>query len=192
VAPAAEIGPLEEGRTLVDPNHSHVLAIDNPAWLDTKRASGWTANDGYWGSETGAMHELFDRLALGRRSVAIVANGGPITLDEVEQHVRADRPIAIVAGSGRAADALASVLRGTTPPDAGSAALRSLVEARMLASRAHLFHFIELEAEASELVELLGRLLSIELPDVLPLRPRGDRRPSCEEHRRGRDDAEDS
>ena len=68
VAPAAEIPP--RGTTPVDPNHSHIVAVDNPAA---------PAGDA-WGSETGTMYWLFASLAPGRPSVTIVANGGGITL----------------------------------------------------------------------------------------------------------------
>jgi hypothetical protein len=53
VAPAAEIPP--RGTTLVDPNHSHIVAIDNPAA---------PAGDA-WGSETSTMYWLFATLAKG-------------------------------------------------------------------------------------------------------------------------------
>ena len=76
LAPAAEIPP--RGPTPVDPNHSHIVAVDNPAA---------PAGDA-WGSETGTMYWLFAQLAEGRPSVTIVANGGGITLAEVEANVR--------------------------------------------------------------------------------------------------------
>ena len=62
VAPAPEIPP--RGQTPVDPNHSHIVAVDNPSA---------PAQDA-WGSETETMYVLFNRLAEGRPSVAIVAN----------------------------------------------------------------------------------------------------------------------
>ena len=59
------------------------------------------------------MYWLFGALAEGRPSVAIVANGGGITLNEVESNVRAGRRIILIEGSGRAADALVSLVRKT-------------------------------------------------------------------------------
>jgi hypothetical protein len=64
VAPAREVPP--RGKTPLDPNHSHVVAVDNPSA---------PAKDS-WGSETEAMYWLFAKLAEGRPSVTIVANGG--------------------------------------------------------------------------------------------------------------------
>jgi hypothetical protein len=97
VAPAREIPP--RGKTPVDPTHSHVVAVDDPSApvQDT------------WGSETDTMYWLFSKLADGRPSVTIVANGGGITLKEVEANVRARRRMILIDGSGRAADALVSL-----------------------------------------------------------------------------------
>jgi hypothetical protein len=118
VAPAPEILPAgAPGTTPIDPHHSHVVAVDDPGWAEARAATGWTAADGYWGSETGAMYEIFARLAAGRRSVALVANGGAITLDEVAMNLAQNRPLVIVRGSGRAADALVAVLEGQAPED---------------------------------------------------------------------------
>ena len=47
VAPAGEIPP--RGKTPIDPNHSHIVAVDNPAA---------PPNDG-WGSETDTMYLAF-------------------------------------------------------------------------------------------------------------------------------------
>ena len=101
VAPAREIQP--RGKTPVDPNHSHVVAVDNPSA---------PAQDS-WGSETDTMYWLFAKLAEGRPSVTVVANGGGITLAEVDANVRAGRRTILIEGSGRAADALISLVRKT-------------------------------------------------------------------------------
>lgn len=80
IAPAKEIAP--RGQTPVDPNHSAIIAVDDPSLP--------AAQDG-WGSETRTMYEVFARLAEGRPSVTVVANGGGITLAEVEANVAAGR-----------------------------------------------------------------------------------------------------
>ena len=136
VAPAAEIPP--RGTTPVDPNHSHIVAVDNPAA---------PAGDA-WGSETGTMYWLFATLAEGRPSVTIVANGGGITLAEVEANVRAGRRMILIEGSGRAADALVSLLQRTTPSDAEVKALRDRAEKAMLMRRPELFQIVPLQAGA--------------------------------------------
>jgi hypothetical protein len=110
VAPAAEVPPL--GSTPLDPHHSHVVAVRTPP------ASGSNT----WGSETATMYWLFQKLAEARPSVTIVANGGEVTLSEVEANILAGRRMILVEGSGRAADAIASLLRGTDDADSRLAA----------------------------------------------------------------------
>ena len=139
VAPATEIAP--HGQTLIDPNHSHIVAVRNPKA---------PANDA-WGSETDTMYWLFARLAEGRPSVAVVANGGRITVQEVAANVQAGRPIVLVEGSGRAADALASLVRGTRPVDREVADLREQAEKAELMRRPELFRIVSLQSGAAGL-----------------------------------------
>ena len=105
------------------------------------------------------MYELFERLAAGRPSVAIVANGGAIALDEVGANVRAGRPIVVIEGSGRAADALASLLRSQTSSDAEIMELRTKARALGLPGRPELFHLFDVDAGADALAQLLRQQL---------------------------------
>lgn len=156
VVPAEEILPAgASGKTAIDPNHSHIVAVSDPAWLASATASGWTPADGYWGSETAAMYRFFDRLAAGRPSVAIVANGGAIALDEVTANVRAGRPIILIAGSGRAADAIVALLRHQTPDDTEVTELQTKAQARGLPGRLDLFHVFDLDVGPDALEQLL-------------------------------------
>jgi hypothetical protein len=139
LAPAGEIPP--RGTTPVDPNHSHIVAVDNPA----------AAAGDAWGSETGTMYWFFAKLAEGRPSVTIVANGGGITLAEVEANVRAGRRMILIEGSGRAADSLVSLVKKTTPADAEVKALRDRAEKATLMRRPELFQVLALQAGASGL-----------------------------------------
>ena len=138
-APAGEIPP--RGATPIDPHHSHVVAVDNPS----------APRQDSWGSETEAMYWLFAKLAEGRPSVAIVANGGGITLNEVEANVRAGRRIILIKGSGRAADALVSLLEGTTPSDAEISNLRERAEKGTLTRQPKLFEIVALQDGAARL-----------------------------------------
>lgn len=133
VVPAAEVAP--RGQTALDPNHSHIVTVDNPSW---------NSADGWWGSETATMYQLFARLSAGRPSVAVVANGGGIALTEVEENVRAGRPIVLIAGSGRAADALVSLLMNSAPTDAEVAQLRARAAALNLTRQPGLFRILNL------------------------------------------------
>jgi len=139
VAPAAEIPP--RGKTPIDTNHSHIVAVDNPA----------APTHDTWGSETSTMYWLFAALANDRPSVTIVANGGGITLSEVAANVQAGRRMILIEGSGRAADALVSLLKGTTPSPGEVRDLRERADKERLTRRKDLFKTVQLQAGATGL-----------------------------------------
>lgn len=171
-------GTATDGRTPVEPNHTHIIAVNDPAWERRQRIAGWTPADGFWGSETETMYRLFGRLAEGRPSVTLVANGGAIVLDEVRANVEAGRPMILVAGSGRAADALVSLLRDDpptatrTPAPDGDAThedadgdddvrqLRTRAQALGLPGLRELYHLVDLDAGPESLAALLASLLT--------------------------------
>jgi hypothetical protein len=160
VAPAPDVTASgEPGKTPIDPNHSHVVTVENPAWTEARRAEGWKPENGYWGSETGAMYALFGRLAAGRPSVVLVANGGTITLDEVRENIGQRRPIVVIAGSGRAADAIVSLLEGTTPADEEIQRLRVTAAALDLVASRELVRVFRLEEGPPALARLLADIL---------------------------------
>ena len=148
VAPANEIPPI--GKTPIDSNHSHIVAVANPSA---------PAQDS-WGSETDTMYWLFARLAEGRPSVTIVANGGGITLAEVEANVRAGRRMILIKGSGRAADALVSLLERTRPSEPEVLNLRERAEKAALTRRPDLFETVALQAGAEGLRDAMSSALS--------------------------------
>ena len=148
VAPAREIPP--RGKTPIDPNHSHIVAVDNPSA---------PAGDS-WGSETGTMYWLFGKLAEGRPSVTIVANGGGITLNEVDANVRAGRRMILIAGSGRSADALISLLRKTQPTDPEVTSLRARAAQANLARHPELFRIVAREGGAPALRDAIVATLA--------------------------------
>ena len=161
VAPSPQIRPPgEPGKTAIEPHHSHVVAVHNDGWVDARRKEGWDPSQGYWGSETSAMYEIFGRLAEGRPSVAIVANGGNVTLDEVRQNIEQGREVIVIAGSGRAADAIASLLEGGAPVDQEVVRFREKAgEVGVLENR-RLFTVLPLEKGAPALADLLFSKLS--------------------------------
>lgn len=148
VAPAREIAPI--GPTPIDPHHSHIVAVDDPAL-----ATGESA----WGSETATMYWLFARLADGRPSVAIVANGGGVTLAEVAANVDAGRPMILIEGSGRAADAVVTLVRGTIPADSEVQQLQGRAREAGLARRPELFRIVPITAGSKGLLEALRAAL---------------------------------
>ena len=148
VAPAGEVPP--RGKTPIDPNHSHVVAVANPSA---------PAQDA-WGTETATMYWLFAKLAEQRPSVTIVANGGGITLSEVEANVDAGRRMILISGSGRAADALVSLLDGSRAADSEVADLKDKAEELRLTRRPELFRVVSLHAGAEGLRDALSASLT--------------------------------
>lgn len=149
VAPAQEIPP--RGSTPIDPNHSHIVSVDSPAVVDDGQEA--------WGSETETMCWLFDRLAEGRPSVAVVANGGGIVLTEVAANVKAGRRMILIEGSGRAADALVSSIRNAAPATDEIRDLRDRAEAAGVTERPDLFRVVSLGDGAAGLHAELVRAL---------------------------------
>lgn len=86
----ADLEPLEG-------HHSHFVLVEGHEW----------------GDETATMLALAD--ALGRRApaAAVLCGGGTVARNETVGHVRAGRPVVVMAGSGRLADDLAAAAAGT-------------------------------------------------------------------------------
>jgi hypothetical protein len=103
LADAAEIGP----------QHTHIVAVPGRQWGDGPP----------WISFVATI------LAGPAPSLTVVVNGGPITVEDVRQSLAAGRPVLLVAGTGRLADALTAAVR--TPADAAPG-LRALAESRLL------------------------------------------------------------
>lgn len=104
--PPQEAAPLE-------PNHTHFVLIPGTNWGDE---SPWLAS-------------VATVLAKGARSVAVLVNGGEISLIDVSQSIKANRRVLVVAGSGRLADTLNAALMGeTTDEEAMNLAASGLVQ----------------------------------------------------------------
>ena len=146
ITPAGEVPP--HGGTPLDPNHSHIVVVSNPSSID----------DG-WGSETKLMYWLLDRIAEGRPSVAVVVNGGEITLDEVAANLEAERHVILIESSGRAADALIALLTDSHPTDDDILRLKARAARADLARRPELFHVVPISAGPVGLRNTLVRLL---------------------------------
>ena len=64
-----------------------------------------------WGEESPWLAAIASQLAGDAPSVTVVINGGEVTFDDAARSVEAGRPVLVVAGSGRAADAMAAALQ---------------------------------------------------------------------------------
>lgn len=91
-------GPDQEQ---LESHHSHFVLVEGSRW----------------GDETGTMLALADALGRWGPSAAVLCGGGEGARVEVLGHVRAGRPIVVLAGSGRLADGLAAALDGTVSAD---------------------------------------------------------------------------
>ena len=102
-----------------------------------------------------ALHQL----AEGRPSVAIVANGGSITLAEVDANVRAGRRMILVEHSGRAADAVIALLNKTTPGDPDVERLRAEAQTGSLDRQPELFDIVPVSAGPDGLAAAIERII---------------------------------
>lgn len=92
-------------------NHTHVLLVPGTAWGD----------EAPWISDVAGV------LAGDRPSVTVLVNGGSIAFDDAARSLEAGRPLVVVAGSGRTADAIADArLIGEGDPRAAEIAASSL------------------------------------------------------------------
>ncbi len=92
---AAEGTVEPAGTAPLEPNHSHVVLVPGTNW----------------GDESAWLSDVAGLLAGDSPSVTILVNGGEIALDDVARSVAAGRPVVVLDGSGRTADALAAALR---------------------------------------------------------------------------------
>lgn len=158
VTPAAEILSAHGARhALADPHHSHVIAVHNPGWSTGRQPAGTERS--FWGAELETMRDLFGRLAAGRPAVALVANGGTHALEEIRMHLDAGRRTILVAGSGRAADAVVSLLHGTQPGDAETRVLAETARTRSTLSVPSLCETFDIDAGAEALADRLEQVL---------------------------------
>lgn len=95
-------GPTDPALTPLEPNHTHFVLTPGQNW----------------GDETETMFALAATLSNQSPSLAILINGGSVSLREMLYNVVQQREIIIVENSGRLADVIASALKGIiTPPD---------------------------------------------------------------------------
>jgi hypothetical protein len=87
-APLVGVAPRARDGVPLEPNHTHFVLVDGNTW----------------GDETPALLALADALGRLAPSVAVICGGGAITRLEAQGHLRAGRPLLVIAGSGGVAD----------------------------------------------------------------------------------------
>jgi hypothetical protein len=88
--------PAADGGSTLEPNHPHVVLVPGSKWGDE---SPWLA-------------DVADALADGGPSATLVVNGGEITYRDVAHSLNRGRPVLVLAGTGRTADAIAAARVG--------------------------------------------------------------------------------
>lgn len=94
-ASAADAVPLQ-------PHHTHVILVPGDSWGDE---SPWLA-------------DVAAAIAVDHPSVTLVVNGGAITFDDIDRSIANYRPVLVLAGTGRTADAVATVAGRAADPRA--------------------------------------------------------------------------
>ena len=88
-SPDMEPGP--ESDAAVDPNHTHIVLVPGHEW----------------GDESPWLSAVASALSVGHRSATMLVNGGEIAYADVHHSLNEGRPVIVLAGSGRTADAIA-------------------------------------------------------------------------------------
>lgn len=90
-------GEPAAGKTVaLDPGHTGVVLVPGDRW----------------GAESPWLADVATRVADGKPSLTLVIDGGEITYEDVENSLARGRPVLVLAGSGRTADAIAGRLPG--------------------------------------------------------------------------------
>ncbi|WP_158848925.1 hypothetical protein [Saccharothrix deserti] len=74
-----------------EPNHTHLVLVPG----------------GTWGDESPWLADVADVVAGSQPSLTVLVNGGAITFDDAEHSLGRNRPLVVLRGSGRTADAIA-------------------------------------------------------------------------------------
>jgi hypothetical protein len=99
--------PAAPDAAALEPHHTHVILVPGQAW----------------GDESPWLCRVATAIADGQPSLTLVVNGGEITYDDIDRSLSSDRPVIILAGTGRTADAIADAAHGhNTDPRAARVA----------------------------------------------------------------------
>jgi hypothetical protein len=124
-----------QAEDILDPNHSCFVLVESSTW----------------GPEVDVMYRLADYMSANIPSVALLINGGDISLKEIEKNVEQGREIVVIVGSGRLADEIADTVLHDKP------ATRERV---MEVIRKGKFIFFDLSAPPERLAEILKSRLT--------------------------------
>lgn len=138
-AAAENPSPADGEPAPLEPHHTHFALVDGKDW----------------GDETPTMYALAASLSRACPSVAVFAGGGEITLREMQANADQDRPMILLAGSGRVTD----IVLGLEPPATAEAQrLARLVEQTNVRNRGNIIPF-DLTQSPIDLYEQTQRVL---------------------------------
>ena len=98
VAAASGAQPNDGEAAELEPHRTHVILVPGDSWGDE---SPWLA-------------AVVSAIAGEEPSATLVVNGGEVTYADVEQSLAGGRPVLVLAGTGRTADAVAAAAAGRT------------------------------------------------------------------------------
>jgi hypothetical protein len=99
--------PAQPDAAALEPHHTQLILVPGQTW----------------GDESPWLSRVATVIAGGQPSLTLVVNGGQITYDDIGHSLLAGRPVVILAGTGRTADAIATAAhRGGGDPKAAQAA----------------------------------------------------------------------
>jgi hypothetical protein len=93
----------------LDKRHSHIILVPGNAW----------------GDESPWISAVASELTGGEPSFTLLINGGEIAYSDVQFSLNANRPVLVLAGTGRTADAIAAAARGESDDPRAQAVARS-------------------------------------------------------------------
>src|SRR5205807_4494123 len=103
----------------------------------------------HWGDESPWICHVGSIVSARARSLTLLINGGEIAWQDVEESVKAGRPVLVLKGSGRTADSLA----GAVHEEATDERAKRLVASGLL-------RVVDLARKADELANLVIEMLS--------------------------------
>ena len=90
------VEPSADDAVPLEPHHTYVVLVPGDSWGDE---SPWLA-------------DVAAAIAADHPSVTLVVNGGAITYDDINRSIAHHRPVLVLAGTGRTADAVAAAAAG--------------------------------------------------------------------------------
>ena len=120
-ATAPHVGVVAEGTV----RHTADSSAAETAALEAHHTHVVVVPGSSWGDEAPWLARVAAAIAGPLPSVTVLANGGEVAYDDVAQSLAAGRPVLVLAGTGRTADAIAAARAGEPADDRAVVAAKS-------------------------------------------------------------------